>query len=162
MPSRSVDHPRFVDADEADIFAIAALHAGDVRKASPAGAMVGRHVPVNVLDRRRIGNDAAGVVAIDPWITVEETGIGRPAGAKRDQSRHHHNSTTHRNALRRNRTIKPSLKTCAMKRKCADLWGQAQIPQAAASGADLTFATHPAANSVANVKSKSSTSTYSC
>ena len=47
MPSRSVDHPRFVDADEADIFAIAAMHAGDVRQASPAGAMVGGHVPVN-------------------------------------------------------------------------------------------------------------------
>ena len=63
---RSVDHPRLVDADEADVVAVAAMDAGDMRQPAPARAMSAPSAGKYRFDRRRVGNDAAGVVAGEP------------------------------------------------------------------------------------------------
>ena len=56
----SVDHPRLVDANKADVIAVFAMHARDVRQATPAGAIVGRDLFVTGIDIWRIGKNAAG------------------------------------------------------------------------------------------------------
>ena len=53
---RLVDHPRLVDADEADVIAVVAMHAGDVRQ--PAASA--RNGPAPSADRRLRGPASRG------------------------------------------------------------------------------------------------------
>src|SRR5262245_2563882 len=65
-------------ADEADVVAVLAMHAGDLGELDIARAVVGRDFVTVALTQGRPGNDAAGVVGGDaPW--AERTaGLGRP------------------------------------------------------------------------------------
>ena len=60
-------------ADEADIFAIDAVNAGDFGEAAPARAMVAGDLMIDRFDIRRIWENAAGIVA-----GHSRTGAGEP------------------------------------------------------------------------------------
>src|SRR5262249_23221277 len=59
-------------ADEADIFAIEAVNAGDLGKAAPARTIVSRDLVIDRLDIGRIGEDTAGIVAGHRWTRAGE------------------------------------------------------------------------------------------
>src|SRR5579862_6056572 len=60
-----MDVPRLVHADEADVVAVAAMHAGHLREPPPRRAIISGDLRIEALKVRRIGNDATSVVAGD-------------------------------------------------------------------------------------------------
>src|SRR6516162_1818863 len=78
-----VDHPRLIDADEADVVAIGAVHGCDLRDAVPARAIILRHSLVCAFDCRRIGNDAAGIVTGDPRPRARRRGRSGKGGKRK-------------------------------------------------------------------------------
>ncbi len=88
-PSLAGIKPAIVDALKADVVTVCAVHAGDARRAVPAGAMCGRDIAVDQVDVRRPLNDAAGVVSSEAGIGPGKARIGSekaPAKCYVDQS----------------------------------------------------------------------------
>ena len=89
---RLVDHAGTIDADEADIVAVSPVHAGHVRKASPARAPIGRHLAVDAsLQMRRVGDDAAGIIPGKPPTRAKKNRAGErgTARARQQQGKRH-------------------------------------------------------------------------
>lgn len=87
-----MDHPWTIDADETDIVAIVAMHAGDVRQAPPARAPIGRHLAIGAsLQARRVGDDAAGIISGEPRTRAKKnrTGMCDTARASQPDSKRH-------------------------------------------------------------------------
>ena len=61
--TRLVNLARTVVADEPNVIAVHAVNAGDLREAAPPRAMVCRDLLIDRFDIRRIGENAAGVIA---------------------------------------------------------------------------------------------------
>ena len=57
---------KLIDADKADVIAVGAMHAGDMRQPPPARTIILRHLLIDAFDLRRVVDDAAGVIAGDP------------------------------------------------------------------------------------------------